>query len=101
MKLKIIIAIIIAFIAWHFGWAWLLVFPLLLYGANGSVYKLVKHIPHEDDDRGIVYFNQDGESYRNDGDTTHKMIERGRDTWAGRQRASVNVELQKRRFRDD
>ena len=82
-KLKILLAILAALAAYYFGWGWLLVFPLiLLFGANGSVYKQVDYIPHEDDHRGIVYFNQDGESYRNDGDTTHKMIERGQDSWA-------------------
>jgi len=67
-----------------------------LYGANGSKYKQVDYIPHESDGRGIVYFSQGGESYRNNGNTTHKMIERGGDNWNGRLSARYNVYLQRK-----
>jgi len=53
-----------------------------LYGPNGSEYVQVTYIPNESDHLGIVYFNKDGNFYRNNGDTTHKMTKRGRDTWA-------------------
>ena len=70
-----------------------------LYGANGSEYTEVTHIPHELDSRGNVHFQSGGSHYYNREGTTYLMIRRGGDNWAGRQRSMVNVELQRRRFR--
>jgi hypothetical protein len=83
MKLKILLALLAAIAAYYFGWGWLLVFPLiLLFGANGSRWLRVDYIPNESDHRGIVYFNKDGEHYRNSQGETYHMVERGKDTWA-------------------
>ena len=83
IRLKLLLALLIALAAWYFGYAWVAIFPLLmLFGANGSRWLRVDYRPHEDDRRGIVYFNQDGEHYRNSKGTTHKMVERGKDNWA-------------------
>jgi hypothetical protein len=53
-----------------------------LYGSNGSVWKKVRHIPQDGEERGILRFEHDGNWYRNEGGQTWKMIQRGRDTWA-------------------
>ena len=71
-----------------------------LYGPNGSRYVKVKYIPHELDSKGIVYFKQGDGYYRNDGNTTHMMVERGGDNWNGRLRASYNVYLQRKRVKE-
>ena len=55
-----------------------------LYGPNGSEYKQVKYIPQPEDGQGIVYYNQDGQHYRNQGGSTWKMTKRGGDSWANK-----------------
>ena len=53
-----------------------------LHGPNGSVWKRVRHIPQEGEERGILRYNINGIPYRNEDGKTWQMIERGRDTWA-------------------
>ena len=48
-----------------------------LYGSNGSVWKKVRHIPREGEDRGILRYNLDGSCYRNEGGQTWKMTQKG------------------------
>ena len=71
-----------------------------LYGPNGSRWKQVRHIPHELDSQGIVYFRQGDGYYRNSKGTTYQMVERGGDNWNGRLRASYNVYLQRKRVKE-
>lgn len=84
MKLKIVLAIIAALAAWYFNSAWLLVVPFMvfLYGMNGSRWLRVDKIPHPDDHLGTVYFNREGQHYRNCQGETYQMVERGADNWA-------------------
>ena len=53
-----------------------------LYGPNGSIWQRVKHIIRPGEKGVILRFNQDGNSYRNQGGNTWKLIRRGRDNWA-------------------
>ncbi len=53
-----------------------------LYGANGSEWKQVRHIPRVGEERGIQRFEHKGNWYRNEGGKTWQMVKPGRDTWA-------------------
>ncbi len=82
LKWKLLIALLIAIAAYYLGW-WIAVLPfIVLFGMNGSRWVKVNYIPNESDGRGTVYFNKDGEHYRNSKGETHQMVERGKDTWA-------------------
>ena len=62
----------------------MLIMPKYLYGANGSKYVKVKHIPHELDSKGNVYFKKGGYFYYNKDGSTYVMTRKGRDTWANK-----------------
>ena len=83
LKWKLLIALLIAIIAYFFGW-WIIILPLavFLYGAAGSVWEKIAYIPRDGDEGVTYYYNQDGESYRNSKGETYQMVERGKDTWA-------------------
>ena len=49
-----------------------------LYGANGSEWKRVRHIAREGEERGILKFEHEGGSYRNENGKTWKMVKAGR-----------------------
>ena len=97
LRWKLLIALIILIVANYLGW-WILIFPaaIFLYGAAGSVWEKVTYIPHDGDQGVTYYFDRDGERYRNSKGETHQMIESGKDNWAGRQSARINVELQRK-----
>lgn len=84
-KLKLLIAIAIAGLLWWYaGWTWLLIFPLavFLFGSNGSRWMKIPYQPRDGDQGVTLFYNQEGEHYRNSKGETYQMVERGKDTWA-------------------
>ena len=57
-----------------------IIMPKYLYGAHGSEWKMVDHIPQKGEDGVILRFSYNGNWYRNENGHTWMMTKRGRDT---------------------
>ncbi|MHC4336118.1 MAG: hypothetical protein ACYSUV_20575 [Planctomycetota bacterium] len=53
-----------------------------LYGANGSEWKQVRHIPRAGEERGVLRYWINDVPHRNEYGKTWKMVKPGREDWA-------------------